>query len=300
MKKWSMLLIFSAIVLILLVSCVDDKKVNQSTEPEKTGEVEKQKGNKDDETEPVKTEQVEKQKDNKDDGPEPEETEDVEKEKDIQDYVTIKEAVNREAMMPNGDIMRHVYQVPVINIDKKGAQKINERFLNLEKEMEAGIGNGQNLTTSINSKAFLNDGIISIVMEIVKPGPGGIHTANYDIQTDKELSTKELIERYNFDPQKLIAEINRQVEINEGKPEEEREPFDIMSFAHMIMSKLYANENSMDEFSEGIGELENKTQEEKERFVIENIDKLDVYMNEDGHFVFIYTGPLPDEELVVK
>jgi len=73
-----------------------------------------------------------------------------------------------------------------------------------------------------------------------------------------------------------------------------------MNFAHMIVSKLYAHENSMDKYSAEIEKLETKTQEEKEQFVMENINKLDVYLNEDGHFVFIYTGPLPDEELVVK
>ncbi len=262
MKKWFKILIISTIALILLVSCGDDQKVNHTTEPENPVEVDKG--------------------------------------KDIHDYVTIKEEVNREDVTPNGDMGRYIYEVPIISLDKKGAKKINERFLNLEKDMEEQIGNGQNLALSIESKAFLNDEIISIAMEIVKPGPGGIHTANYDIKKDKELSTKELLEKYHFDPQKLIAEINRQVQINEGKPEEEREPMDIMSFAHMIMSKLYANENSMDKFSEEIEELQNKTQEEKEQFVIENINILDVYLNEDGHFVFIYTGPLPDAELVVK
>ena len=44
---------------------------------------------------------------------------------------------------------------------------------------------------------------------------------NYDIENDKEITTKELLEKYKFDPQKLIAEINRQVKINESKLEEE-------------------------------------------------------------------------------
>lgn len=257
-----MMIMMSAIALTLLVSCEDDKKVNQTTEPEKEEEVDIQ--------------------------------------KDINDYVTIKEEVNREDFTPNGDIARYIYEVPVINLDTKGAQKINERFLDIEKDMESQIGNGQNLTIYINSKAFLNDEIISIVMEIVKPGPGGIHTANYDIKNDKELSTKELIDKYHFNPQKLIAEINRQVEINEGKPEEEQVPFDINNFAYTIITYLYENENSLDEYTKKIEEMENKTNEEKERFVIENIDKLKAYLNEDGHFVFIYTGALPDEELVVE
>ena len=262
MRKWFKMFIISVIALMLLVSCGKEQKVNHTTKTEN----------------PVE----------------------VDKEKDIHDYVTIKEEVNREDLTPNGDMGRYIYEVPIINIDKKGAKKINERFLNLEKDMEEQIGNGQNLALSIESKAFLNDEVISVVMEIVKPGPGGIHTANYDIQKDKELSTKELIEKYNFDPQKLIAEINRQVEINKGKPAEEQEPIDIMGFADKIISNVYENENSHNEYFERIEELQNKTQEEKERFVIENIDQLEVYLNEDGHFVFIYTGPLPDEELVIN
>ncbi|MBB6444365.1 hypothetical protein [Bacillus benzoevorans] len=259
MRKWFVMLIMSAIALALLVSCEDDKKVNQTTEPEETAK--------------------------------------IDQEKDINDLVTIKEEVNREDTTPNGDIARYVYEVPVINIDTKGAQKINDRFFNLVKDMESQIGNGQNLTININSKAFLNDEIISVVMEIVKPGPGGIHTANYDIKRDKELSTKELIDKYNFDPKKLIAEINRQVEINEGKPEEEQVPFDINLFTYTIIAHLYGN---TDEYFKKVEEMDNKTNGEKERFVIENIDKFKVYLNEDGHFVFIYTGALPDEELVVE
>ena len=95
-------------------------------------------------------------------------------------------------------------------------------FLHLEKDMEERIGNGQNMTLSIKSKASLNDGIISVVMKIVKPGPGGIYVVNYDIENDKEISTKELLEKYKFDPQKLIAEINRQVKINGSKRREDR------------------------------------------------------------------------------
>ena len=47
-------------------------------------------------------------------------------------------------------------------------------------------------------------------------------------------------------------------------------------------------------------EIQNKTKEEKERYVIENIDKLKVYINKDGKFVFIHSGVLVDEELVVE
>lgn len=218
--------------------------------------------------------------------------------KDINDLVTIKEAVNKEGVSPNGDKVKYIYEVPIINIDKPGAQKINDMFLNLEKDMEKRIGNGQNMTLFIPSKAFLNDGIISVVMEIKKGGPGGIHTANYDIENDKEISTKELLEKYKFDPQKLIAEINRQVKINENKPDEEKDFIGIDYFVYTVITNIY--DYSSNDGLKKLEEIQNKTKEEKERYVIENIDKIKVYINNDGKFVFIHRAELEDEELVVE
>ena len=225
----------------------------------------------------------------------------VDEKKDINDLVTIKEAVNKEGVSPNGDKVKYIYKVPIINIDKPGAQKINDMFMNLEKDMEKRIGNGQNMTLSIPSKAFLNDGIISVVMEIKKGGPGGIYTANYDIQNDKEISTKELLEKYKFEPQKLIAEINRQTKIDDSKPVEEQYYRGglIDLFAHTVIKNIYFP-NDLPKMDEELKKAESWTKEEKERYVIENIDKIKTYINNDSKFVFIHSGALDDEELVVE
>lgn len=217
--------------------------------------------------------------------------------KNINDLVTIKEEVNREGVSPNGEKDRYIYEVPIININKPGAQKVNDMFLNLEKDMEKRIGNGQNLTLLIKSKAFLNDGIISLVMVIHKAGPGGIYVVNYDIKNDKEISTKELLGKYKFDPQKLIAEINRQVKINESKPQQEKSPISIDYFVDTVITNM--NDYPSNERLKRMEEMKNKTKEEKERYVIDNIDKIMAYINNDGKFVFIHRAEVEDEELVV-
>jgi hypothetical protein len=258
MKKLLMMLMTSIVSLLVLVSCEESKEVKNIT----------------------KTEGAEA----------------VDQEKDINALVTIKEAVNKEGLSLNGDKVQYIYEVPIINIDKPGAQKVNDQFLKLEKDMERRIGDGQNMTLFVKSKAFVNDGIISVVMEIKKTGPGGIYVVNYDIENDKEITTKELLEKYKFDPQKLIAEINRQVKINESKPEEEPASISIDLFVDTVIANMY----DQNDYLKKLEELQNKTKEEKERYVIENIDKLKVYINNDGKFVFIHSGVLVDEELVVE
>ena len=57
---------------------------------------------------------------------------------------------------------------------------------------------------------------------------------------------------------------------------------------------------SMNEYLKKLEEIQNKTKEEKERYVIENTDKLKAYINKNGEFVFIHSGLLADEELVVE
>lgn len=215
--------------------------------------------------------------------------------KNVEDYVTIKDEFNKEMVSPSGPKVHYIYKVPVLKIDKPGAKKINEMFLNLEKDIEKRLLDGQLMPGIIEAKAFLNDGIISLVMDIKKPGPGGITVANYDIQKDKEISTKELLEKYTFDPQKLIAEINKQAEIDKNKPDEEKDFISMDHFVDTILSVMYPNG-----YLQQSEEMKKKTKEEKEKFVVENIDKFQVYLNKDGKFVFIYAGELPDEEFVVK
>lgn len=217
--------------------------------------------------------------------------------KHIDDFVTIKDAVNKEGVSPNGEKVKYIYEVPTINIDKPGAQKINDMFLNLVKGMEDRIGDGQNMTLLIKSKVFLNAGIISVVMEMDKPGPSGIYVVNYNIEDDKEISTKELIEKYEFDPQKLIIEINRQVKINENKPMEEKNSISIDYFVNTIIANIYKSPSNDD--LKNMEEIQNKTKEEKEKYVIKNIDKIKAYINNDGKFVFIHISELNDEEFAV-
>lgn len=206
---------------------------------------------------------------------------------DIKELVTIKEAVNREALTPNGDKGWYIYQVPVLNIDKPGAQQINSRFLALVKDMETRIGNGQNMTFNISAKAFLNNGVISLVMDIKKPGPGGIQTANYELATDKEISTADLLQRYQFDPQRLIAEINKQTLIDNAKPKE-NQLYD-GSLLYLFAISTAAGDD-----------MDNKTKDEQEKQVLDHINKLKAYINHDGAIVFVFQGRLPDEELVIS
>jgi len=260
MKKLFIMLITLVLALSVLVSCGESKKVENKVE-----------------TKGAKATDVKK---------------------DITDFVTIKEAVNKEAVRVDGSRGRYIYEVPIINIDKPGAQKINDMFLNLEKYMENSIGGLQNYTLFIKPKAFLNAGIISIVMET---GPHGIYAANYDIENDKEISTKELLEKFKFNPQKLIAEINRQTKIDDSKPKEEQYYRGglIYLFAHTVIKNIYFP-NDFPKMDEELKKMESKTKEEKERYVIENIDKIKGYINNDGKFVFIHTGVLDDEVLVVE
>ncbi len=246
MKKLVFMLLTTLLALLVLVSCEESKKVEYTPQTEGSN---------------VADEKI-----------------------DINDLVTIKEVVNKEGVSPNGEKVKYIYQVPVININKPGAQKVNDMFLNLEEEQEKHIGDGQSMTLLIESRAFLNDGIISLVMKIGKPGSGGIYVVNYDMENDKEISTKELLERYKFDPQNLIAEINRQENIS------------LDYFTFTVVTNIYDYSSS----EEMLKEIQNKTIEEKEKYVIENIDKIETYINNDGKFVFIHRAELEDEELVIE
>lgn len=274
MKKLLIVLIIPVLALSVLVGCEESKKAENKIETQVTKAAEEKK----DIDVPVTTKETAVEK------------------KDIKDLVTIKEAVNKEDVSPNGDKVRYIYEVPVINIDKPGAKKINDMFLSLEKDQEKRIGNGQSMTLLIESRAFLNDGVISIVMKIRKPGPGGLYAANYDMENEKEISTKELLEKYKFDSHKLIAEINRQVKINESKPAEKRDFISVDQFVGTVITNIYPP----DDYLKKLEEIQKKTKEEKERYVIDNIDKLKAYINNDGKIVFIHRAEMEDEELVVE
>ena len=261
MQKLLKVFIMSIVALSLLASCQESEKVEKTTKPE--------------------------------------EQEAIEEKQDINDFVTIKEIVNKEGISPNGEKVRYVYEGPTILIEKPGAKNINEMFLNLIKDLEKRIDNGQLMPVLVDSKAFLNDGIISLVMDTNKTGPEGIYTVNYDIKKDKEISTKELLEKYKFDPQRLIAEINGQTEIDESKPEEERLFYSIDFFVDTIITN--SNDfQSQEDYLRELDKIQHKTKEEKERFVVENIDKIKAYLNQDGKFVFIHRAALADDELVVE
>ena len=116
MKKLLMMLMTSIVSLLVLVSCEESKEVKNTT----------------------KTEGAEA----------------VDQEKDINDLVTIKEAVNKEGLSPNGDKVQYIYEVPIINIDKPGAQKVNGQFLKLEKDMERRNGDGQNMALTRKIKSI--------------------------------------------------------------------------------------------------------------------------------------------------
>lgn len=165
MKKFLKVFITSIAALLLLVSCEDSKKVDNT---KMTGEKEA-----------------------------------TEEKQDINDLVTIKEMVNKEGISPNGEKVRYVYEVPIIRLDKPGAQKVNEMFLDRIKDLEERIDDGQLMPSSVSSEAYLNDGIISVVMDTNKTGPNGIYAINYDIENDQEITTKDLLEKYQFDPQRL-------------------------------------------------------------------------------------------------
>ncbi|WP_071394186.1 hypothetical protein [Bacillus tuaregi] len=218
---------------------------------------------------------------------------------DIDDVVIIKEAVHKEGITPNGEKVIYVYEAPVILVDKPGAQKINNYFQALVSDLEARVDNGQLMPVKVEAKAYLNDGILSLVMDVHKTGSEGIYAVNYQLEKDQELSTKELLEKYQFEPQRLITEITRQKELNESKPEEERDFFSIDYFVDTIITNS-EEFPSQAEYVKRLDEILQKPKEEKEDFVMENIDKIKAYMNSDAHFVFIHRGALEDVELVVQ
>lgn len=218
--------------------------------------------------------------------------------KDIKDLVTMKEVVNREVVRVDGSKGRYVYEIPIINIDKPGARKINEVFLNLEKYMENHIGGLQNYVLVIKPEAFLNEGIISIVMN---EGPHGIFTGSYDIENDKEIDTKELMEKFRFDPKRLIAEIDKQTEIDSSKPsEDQRYRGDLIKLFAITIIENDSLLNTGIKLDEEMKRIENMTGEEAEAYVVENIDKLKAYVNNEGKFVFIHAGQLDNEVLVIE
>jgi len=216
--------------------------------------------------------------------------------KTIEDYVTIKEEFNQEIVDVTGEKNHYIYKVPVLKMDKPGAKKVNEKFLSVEKDIERRLLSNQLMPRYLTVEAYLNDGIVSLMMDIGKTAPGGITVANYDIEKDRELSTKELLDRYQFDPQKLLDAINEREEIDNNKPDGQKELFTIDRFVDPIIDIMYPND-----YIEKSNEMWNKPREEKEKFVVENIDKLKVYLNENGKFVFICYNALPsDVEFVVN
>ena len=103
----------------------------------------------------------------------------------------------------------------------------------------------------------------------------------------------------SFDPNKLVAEINRQSEIDDSKPEDEQYYrgglLDL--FAYTILENTYPDVSQRDEH---LRKVEIMTKEERETFVLENVSKIEAYINKDGKVEFIHTGLLDDEVLVVQ
>lgn len=299
MKRITTMLTISLLAIMLLVSCKENNntKTDNTTVNNDTKSLDKSKNTKNDNSQSKGTiENKENTGQTKNES------------KSIDDLVTIKEVVNKEYELDD-QTLKYTYNLPIINIDKPGANKINEMFLNLEQAEEKRMGKYQS-SLFINSKAFLNDGIISLVMEITKTCPGGIHIVNYDISNDKEMTTQEVIDKFNFNPQDLITTINKAVENDQSKAKGERLLISMDSFVNSILANKYDINNITDaddyakrykKYEEELKLIEKKTTEEKEQFVIENIDKLKAYVNKDGEFVFVHHNALPsDEEMVIE
>jgi hypothetical protein len=221
-------------------------------------------------------------------------------ETDITKWLLIEDIVNREALTPNGDKAHYLYQTPVILSDKPGAHAINERFLALVRDMDWRIGDGQLMPLTAPASGFLYDGILSLVLEINKPGPDGITVANYELSTDRKLSTHDLLERYQFDSNKLIEAIDKQTKINKSQQEEVQSADDILLlFALSAVSYSYSSEDfeQMKTMSE---KIRHYTKAEQANYVKDNISKFKVYLRNNGAFAFVYQGRLPDEVLIVE
>lgn len=222
------------------------------------------------------------------------------KETDITKWLLIKDIVNREALTPNGDKAHYLYQTPVILSDKLGAHAINERFLALVRDMEWRIGDGQSMPLTAPASGFLQDGILSLVLEVNKPGPDGITVANYELSTDRELSTQDLLERYQFDPNKLIEAINKQTEINKSQQEDAQSVDDILLlFALSAVTYSYSSAD-FEQMKTMTEKIKHYTKADQANYVKDNIIKFKVYLRNDGAFAFVYQGQLPDEVLIVE
>lgn len=124
------------------------------------------------------------------------------------------------------------------------------------------------------------------------------------------MTTQEVIDKFNFNPQDLITTINTAVENDQSKAKGERLLISMDSFVNSILANKYDINNITDaddyakrykKYEEELKLIEQKSTEEKEQFVIENIDKLKAYVNNDGKFVFVHHNALPsDEEMVIE
>lgn len=205
----------------------------------------------------------------------------------ISDYVIIKEEINDKSY--NEELKREVdflCEVPVLLIDKPIAKEINQQFLKLEKDHEKYLY--KSLLSTIHSSAYLNEGVISLVMTIHKPGPGGVVIINYDIENDRIIEDDSLL--VDFDTEQLIENINRQ--------QVEGDPLLIDMIINTIL--IPVNGEYTEEMFRQAHKMHEEKQEIKEQFIRENVHQLDYYLNEDGNFVFIHRGMLEDEKLVVK
>lgn len=223
------------------------------------------------------------------------------KETDIAKWLLIKDVVNREALTPNGDKAHYLYQAPVILSDQSGARAINERFMALVRDMERRIGAGQSMPLSAAASGFLHDGILSLVLEIKKPGPDGITVANYELSSDHELSTQDLLERYKFDSNRLIEAIDKQTEINKSRQEEAPSAGDVLLlFALSAVSYSYSYEDEFEQMAAMSQKIRHYSKAEQANYVKENISQFKVYLRNNGAFAFVYQGQLPDEVLIVE
>lgn len=172
--------------------------------------------------------------------------------------------------------------------------------ITLVRDMEWRIGDGQLMPLTAPASGFLYDGILSLVLEINKPGPDGITVANYELSTDRKLSTQDLLERYQFDSNKLIEAIDKQTKINKSQQEEVQSADDILLlFALSAVSYSYSSEDfeQMKTMSE---KIRHYTKAEQANYVKDNISKFKVYLRNNGAFAFVYQGRLPDEVLIVE
>ncbi|HCC07946.1 MAG TPA: hypothetical protein DEP72_07325 [Clostridiales bacterium] len=190
-------------------------------------------------------------------------------------------------------------ETPVINVDKDGAKEINSEFAKftdeLKKELLVSEGNYR---SDVKVEWFEDKDIITVLRRCDGVEYGGVLLTIYDIENDRRATNEDLLKLYDYDYDRLVMAIQAyEKEYLYGGDTSGKET---EKFINNILIDTRDNNGMIN--GKKYEEIEKLELKDKQKIIIENINKLRLYINKDNKLVLIWSEPNfgIDKELVIE